>query len=276
MLDRGIDQAHGLRRMFAPGRPRVLHILGAHDGAGRTSVAVNLAVALAQGGRDTLLIEAARHRAEARALGYLGLDAHDAWARAATQPLEIATTPGLAVWPLHLTRQERAPEPTAIPARLPGRTRVPDCVLLNAACGRSLAWTGEHESHDVLIVLSREPASITDTYALVKRLSVQGMQRRFHVLVNRVGAQAQAHLIYRNLAAAAHGYLDIELQLCGFVPADPALARAAACGRSILDVEPGAPSARAFRRLAEHVAQAARAPSGRAARKPPARLAASP
>jgi flagellar biosynthesis protein FlhG len=275
LLDRGIDQAHGLRRMFAPGRPRVIQIVAGREGVGRTSVAVNLAVALAQAGRDTLLVEAARDPNEARALDYLGLDAPSAWVAAPTRALEVAATQGLAVWPLDLAQRGRELEPTPIPARLPGRTRLPDCVLVNSACGRSLVWTGEHESHEVLIVLSRAAASITDAYARIKRMSVQGMQTRFHVLVNRVASEDEARLIYRNMAAVAQGYLDIQLQLCGFVPADEALAHAAARGRSVLDTEPDAPATRAFRRLAQFVMKGGRPAPRSAPHKAPTPLAAS-
>ena len=275
LLDRGIDQAHGLRRMFAPGRPRVIQIVAGREGVGRTTVAVNLAVALAQAGRDTLLVEAARNPSEARALDYLGLVAQDAWAVAPMRPIEVAATQGLAVWPLDLAQRGRELEPTAIPPRLTGRTRLPDCVLVNSACGRSLVWTGEHESHEVMIVLSRAAASITDAYALIKRMSVQGLQTRFHVLVNRAASEEEARLIYRNMAAVAQGYLDIQLELCGFVPADEALARAAAHGVSVLDTEPDAPATRAFRRLAEFVTKAGRPAARSALRKAPTLAAAS-
>jgi flagellar biosynthesis protein FlhG len=270
-----MDQAHGLRRMFAPGRPRVVQIVAGREGVGRTSVAVNLAVALAQAGRDTLLIEASRHAGEARALDYLGLDAPGAWAAAPARPLEVPATEGLAVWPLDLAARAHDVEPSPIPARLPGRTRLPDCVLVTSACGRSLIWTGEHESHEVLIVLSRAAASITDAYALIKRMSVQGMQTRFHVLVNRVGSEDEARLIFGNMASVARGYLDVELQLCGFVPADEALVRAAAQGRSVLDTEPDSPATRAFRRLADFVTRGVRPTAGSAMRKAAVRLAAS-
>jgi flagellar biosynthesis protein FlhG len=269
-----MDQAHGLRRMFAPGRPRVVQIVAGREGVGRTSVAVNLAVALAQAGRDTLLIEASRHAGEARALDHFGLDA-GAWAAAPAGPIEIPATQGLAVWPLDLMARTHDFEPSAIPARLQGRTRLPDCVLVTSACGRSLVWTGEHESHEVLIVLSRAAASITDAYALIKRMSVQGMQTRFHVLVNRVASENEARLIFGNMASVARGYLDLQLQLCGFIPADEALMRAAAHGRSVLDIEPDAPATRAFRRLAEFVTKGVRPGAGSAMRAAPASLAAS-
>lgn len=248
-----IDQAHGLRRMFAPGRPRVIQIVAGRPGVGRTSVAVNLAAALAQRGRDTLLVEAVEHPAKPRALAYLGLETPSSALATPPQVLAVPATEGLAVWPLELTARSRAGDAIPIPARAPGRSRLPDCVLVNSASMRPLVWTGEHESHDVLIVLSRAAASITDAYVLIKRMSAQGLQNRFHVLVNRAASEEEARLIYRNMAGVAHGYLDVRLQLCGFVPSDPALARAAQEGRSVLDIEPDAPATRAFRRLAECV-----------------------
>jgi flagellar biosynthesis protein FlhG len=148
-------------------------------------------------------------------------------------------------------------------------------VLVNSASVRPLVWTGEHESHDVLIVLSRAAASITDAYVLIKRMSAQGLQNRFHVLVNRAACEEEARLIYRNMAGVAHGYLDVRLQLCGFVPSDQALARAAEIGRSVLDTEPDAPATHAFRRLAECVL-ARRTPSAALAARPGAKSGALP
>ena len=267
LLDRSIDQAHGLRRMFAPGRPCVIHVAAASAGVGRTTVAVNLAVALARSGRDTLLIEAVRQAHEARAFAYLGLELPAGDAPAPGAAFGVPAVDGLALWPLALTSRAADADPAiAIPDRLPGRSRMPDCVLVNSASGRALVWGGEHERQEVLIVLSRAPASITDAYALIKRMSVRGMQSRFHVLVNRVASQAESERIFGNMAAVAQGYLDVELRLSGFIPTDEAIARAAARGTSVLDFEPDAPGAQAFRRLAQSLsAPGARRPGRTAA-----------
>jgi flagellar biosynthesis protein FlhG len=263
LLDRAIDQAHGLRRMFAPGRPCVIQLVAGTAGVGRTTVAVNLAVALARSGRDTLLVDAVPHATGARAFAYLGLDTPAA-SPSAKRALLVPGMDGLALWPLVLEQPGASSQPAIpIPDQLPGRNRSPDCVLVNSACGRSLVWSGEHESHEVVIVLSRAAASITDAYALIKRMSTYGMQTRFHVLVNRVGSEAEARLIFSNMAAVAQGYLDVRLQWSGFIPADEALARAAAQGRSVQDIEPDAPATHAFRRLAQRMAsRGGRRPGG--------------
>jgi flagellar biosynthesis protein FlhG len=237
--------------MFAPGRPCVIHVAAAGAGVGRTTVAVNLAVALARSGRDTLLIEATRHAHEARAFAYLGLDLPNAGEAPPGAALGVPAVEGLALWPLALMQAGEAQPSIDIPDRLPGRSRTPDWVLVNSASGRSMVWSGEHERQEVLVVLSRAAASITDAYALIKRMSAQGLQSRFHVLVNRVASQAESERIFRNMAAVAQGYLDVELRLSGFIPADPAIAHAAERGTSVLDLEPDAPAAQAFRRLAQ-------------------------
>jgi flagellar biosynthesis protein FlhG len=58
LLDAGIDQAQGLRRMFRPGAARVIEVLAATPGVGCTTVASNLAVALSHAGCETLLFDA--------------------------------------------------------------------------------------------------------------------------------------------------------------------------------------------------------------------------
>ena len=90
-----------------------------------------------------------------------------------------------------------------------------------------------------------------------------------------VSGMEEARLIYRNMAGVAHGYLDVRLQLCGFVPSDQALARAAEIGRSVLDTEPDAPATHAFRRLAECVL-ARRTPSAALGARPGAKSGALP
>jgi len=70
------------------------------------------------------------------------------------------------------------------------------------------------------------------------------------------------------MARVARGYLDVRLDLLGFIPADPAIERAAERGRSIIDCVPAAPATGAFRRLADdlggwqltHTPRAGRAP----------------
>src|SRR5690606_30984860 len=128
LLERGFDQAHGLRRMFSPGRPRVIQIVAGRAGVGRTTVAVQLAAALARSGRDTLLIETLQRGSGARAFGYLGLDPAAADVTGASKPVAVPGAEGLALWCANLARHAYAQPAIAVPAALPERGG-PDCIV---------------------------------------------------------------------------------------------------------------------------------------------------
>ena len=248
MLESGIDQAQGLRRMFAPGPARVIEVLGAQDGAGRTTVAVNLAVALARAGRQTLLLDAAAMPAAAQ--------------RSAGTGASKRQLPGFVVSP-EGTPGPLRPLPQASPRARTGSftaaqdlTMEADCIVVAACEPGAWCWPPQRAT-DALLVVSRLASSITAAYALIKRMGRQRVALPLQVLVNRVASEAEARQVYANLSDAARDYLGVRLQALGFVPADAALALAAAQGRSVLQTDPDAPASRAFRRLAERLLDAA-------------------
>jgi len=253
-----VDQAEGLRRMFGTARARAITVVGGRAGVGRTLVAANLATALARSGRATLLADA--HDGEARAATALGLATPASAAQDRLAPLDeriLAGPHGLAVLPVDLgsgSSQARLHAcRCALAEALARYGESLDVLLLAAPPGAVPAPLLPPERHDVIVVLSRAASSITEAYAAIKRMSAEHGQRSFHVLVNRVGAEAEALVIFQNMARVADGYLDVKLQLMGYVPADERLPRAASLGRSVLDAWPGAPATAAFRRLAEDI-----------------------
>jgi len=248
LLDSGIDQAQGLRRMFGSGPACVIEVLGASTGVGRTTVAVNLAVALARAGRHTLLLDAA---------------AVCAATQRSAAGVQKGHVPGFAVAaegePAPLRALAASRRPASAPLSGPhGAAPEADCIVVSASEPQVWNWQTQSATQGLLVV-SRPAASITAAYALIKRVGLQPNPApvALQVLVNRVASEAEARQIFGNLADAARSYLGVRLQACGFVPADPALEQAAAQGRSVLQTNPDAPASRAFRRLAERLLRAA-------------------
>lgn len=246
MADRHNDQADGLRRMFAAERLRVIHVVAGSAGVGRLTVAVNLGVALAVAGRETLLIDVIENRRRRTALDYLGLGP-----RIRQDATSATTGPhGLGI----LTLDHASSQAPMHAAQAAARRTALAYALITDSSTRCARWLPiEDQCRELVVVLSRATASITEAYALVKRMSAAGVCRRFHVLINRAASEAEAALIFRNMSRAARGYLDVELELLGFIPADSALEQAAAQRASVLDAAPAAPSAAAFARLAHKI-----------------------
>ena len=72
-----------------------------------------------------------------------------------------------------------------------------------------------------LLVITPEPTSLTDAYALIKVLKLQHGVERFRVLVNMVKDRKAAKDVYIKLLNACDHFLDgISLDLVGFVPYD--------------------------------------------------------
>ena len=261
LAERHNDQAEGLRRMFAVDELRVIHIVAGCAGVGCTTVAVQLGVALAKAGRETLLIDVIENRERETALERLGLSARgrsDASGVAAAGAAAVAGPHGLCL----LAVDAAGAQSSMRVAQMTAYSKSLAYALITDSSTRCTRWLPiDDRCREFVVVLERAPASITQAYALIKRMSAAGLSRRFHVLINRVGTDAEAALIFRNMSQVARGYLDVDLRLLGFIPVDPALEQAAVARRSLIDAAPGAPATTAFMRLAHRVAAWSHSPS---------------
>jgi flagellar biosynthesis protein FlhG len=129
-------------------------------------------------------------------------------------------------------------------------------VMVDGECGADggLPLVAMADS-EIVIQVSTSATSITNAYALIKRLSQQLGRRPFGILVTDA-TETEAKVVYDNMAAAATRYLAVTLTSMGSVPADEYLQRAARLGRAVVDAFPLAGASVAFRRLAGRFALA--------------------
>jgi len=101
-----------------------------------------------------------------------------------------------------------------------------DLVLIDTAAGigdNVIFFVASAESS--LIVLTPEPTSLTDAYALIKVLSKQRDVHRFMVAVNQSDA-FDGELTFRRLMSVADRYLDVQLDYVGCMPQSQEVRRA--------------------------------------------------
>jgi flagellar biosynthesis protein FlhG len=101
---------------------------------------------------------------------------------------------------------------------------------------------------EVVCVITGEPTSLTDSYALMKVLHNCYGEKSFLVVVNDVASEDGAKTAFNSLANAVQKFLRVETRLLGWVPSD-AMVR-----QSVMDRRPIAidrPSSRAAMRLAD-------------------------
>lgn len=73
----------------------------------------------------------------------------------------------------------------------------------------------------VFVVLNDEPTSMTDAYALIKRLWQSGRKDGVEIVVNMAQDQSDGRKTAATLIRAAQGFLNIELPVAGVLRRDP-------------------------------------------------------
>jgi flagellar biosynthesis protein FlhG len=75
-------------------------------------------------------------------------------------------------------------------------------------------------SQDVFVIVTPDPASLTDSYATIKVLHKSTMRRDFKILVNMVRDEREALDVYRKLLLVTDRFLDVSLDFGGYIPSD--------------------------------------------------------
>ena len=265
------DQANHLRELVRQGAvppptqpvrpPQLLVVTGGTSGVGATTVAVNLAIALARQGRRTLLADAdPRGGSVARLLrlpqrpvptdgpetpatieeilqpGPAGLDV-----LAAASALDLFS-PASAV----------APGPMSPPwPALVGRF---EFVVVDAGSGPTRTARHWWQAADLaLLVTPTEPASVMTTYGSIKMLVSARRSVRAFGLVNRAPRRSAAREAYTQLARACRRFLAIRLGEAVHLLDDPQVAEAGSAAEPVVIRSPRSRIARRFRRLAKTV-----------------------
>jgi flagellar biosynthesis protein FlhG len=244
------------------GRPvQVIGVTGGKGGVGKSNVAVNLAVSLAERDHRVLLLDADLGLANLDVL--LGIKPRQTLedvlaGRCSLDDVVVDGPSGVKVIPsgsgvAHMTRLSAAEQGGLIQAFSELRMPV-DFLLIDTAAGIgsgvvSFLAAAQH----VLLVVCDEPTSITDAYALIKVLSTQHEVDRVSVLPNMVRDEADAQQVFAKLRRAADRFLEVQLSLAGYIPFDDNLRRAVKRQRALVDLYPSSKATIAFKRLAMEV-----------------------
>ena len=129
-----------------------------------------------------------------------------------------------------------------------------DLMVLDTSAGAGRTELGFlRAAPEVLLVVTPEPNALTDAYALVKLLLHDGYAGQLRVLVNLAQSEQQAQQTYRKFREVVRVYQGIELELFGWVPADPRVAEAARQQLPVTVLDPDGPAGTAIQHLAERL-----------------------
>ena len=212
------DQAAGLRRLFGGGETRIVTFASANSGVGKSVLVANLAAALAKLGQEVVVVDESPQRGVAACLG--GNARHDLLQVIDGEKTldEVFARMGSGVRVLPVARavkqlgQLNQRQQTALIDSLTGMTQPADVILVDASLDHPLGFSPFGlAAHEAVIVIAANSHSITDAYALIKKVSLGYARKRFRLLVNkgRSAAEAEAsHCARLIVPACAFGRPD--------------------------------------------------------------------
>ncbi len=104
-------------------------------------------------------------------------------------------------------------------------------------------------AQEILVVLTPDPSSLTDAYALIKVLNQRHKETKFSVVCNLVQDEHEGLKIYKRLSDVASKFLCVSLDYQGYIPLDQKLREATKSQQLILDVNPRSPSSIAIQNI---------------------------
>ncbi len=208
--------------------PRVIAMSSGKGGVGKTFFSVHLAAYAASKGKRVLLMDADLGLANVDVM--LGVSAKGSvldmvHGQKTLQQLIVSSGEGFDVLPggsgLYELTALDAGQQQIMMDEMRSVSDNYDLVLIDVAAGigdNVLYFVSAAES--ALVVLTPEPTSLTDAYALIKVLSRQRGVKRFMVVVNQAEA-FDAQVTFRRLVSVADRYLDVHLDYVGHLPYAP-------------------------------------------------------
>jgi flagellar biosynthesis protein FlhG len=240
---------------------QVIAVTGGKGGVGKTSVSVNLSVALAQMGRRVALLDADLGLANVDIM--LGLNAkhnlEDVLSGEHSLTEVMLMGPGgIRIIPASSGTQHMAQltamEHAGLIHAFSEISEQIDVLIIDTAAGITDSVVSfVRAAQEVLVVVCDEPSSITDSYALMKLLNRDFGLSRFRVLANMTRTAQEGQNLFNKLTLVTERFMDATLQFVGSIPFDDAMRKAIQRQRAVVDMTPRAKASLAFQSLAEKV-----------------------
>lgn len=255
---------------MAARRATALAVTSGKGGVGKTSLATNLGIALARDGQRVCLLDADMGLANVNIL--LGLrptrTLEDVISgEAALDDVLLGAPEGLKIVPAasgleRLGRRADGAVRRRVVAELAALETAFDYLLVDTPAGIGAGTMSFLQACDaVLLTITPEPTSLTDTFTLLKTLQRRRYPGELAVMVNMLPAEQNGERLFRRFNAACERHLGIGLGFLGHVGMDRAVTSAVLRQQPLLVSSPLAPAARQIGELARVLRE--RFPPGR-------------
>jgi len=242
---------------------RIITVTSGKGGVGKTNVSVNLAITLANNGHKTCLFDADLGLANVNIL--LGLypeynleDVLEGKKR--LSDIIIRDKSGIDIIPgssgvgkmADLSEKDRKRLAHAFT-----ELEAYDFFIFDTSAGISKNVISFcMSSSEVILVITPEPTALTDAYALMKVLTLNGLTKPPKVVVNQSKNAKTAQLAYAKLKDTTLKFLGIQIKPLGTVVADPRVLQAVASQKPFVSLYPNTQASRCIKSIAAHLLEA--------------------
>ena len=240
---------------------QVIAVTGGKGGVGKSNVSINLGVCLAEMGRRVVILDADLGLANLDIL--LGISSrenlsHVLKGECGIKDILVEGPAGVKIVPASSGTQELVSmgprEHAGLIHAFSELSDDVDVLIVDTAAGISeMVMSFVTAAQESLFVVTNEPTSITDAYAMMKILNQKHGMYRFNVVANMVRTQQEGREIYSKLTKVTDRFLDVALQFSGCIPFDDYLRKAVMRQKPVVEAYPRSKAALAFRSLANKV-----------------------
>ncbi len=242
--------------------PIVLSVTSGKGGVGKTNLSVNIAAKLAKEGKKVLLLDADLGLANVDVI--LGITPqknlfHLFQNEATLEEIIFQTPYGFSILPaasgvneiLHLSAGQKM----TLLESLDGLEDNLDYLIADTGAGiHDSVLYFNIAAQERIVVLTPEPTSLTDAYALIKVLNTKHDISNFRVIINMAASSKQAKEVYSRLSAACDHFLEnVSIDYLGFIPKDPHLRKSVIAQKPFTSLYPDAPATKALDQIVSQI-----------------------
>ncbi len=237
---------------------RVIAVTSGKGGVGKTTVAINLSTAIASLGKGVTLMDADLGLANVDVM--LGLKpvlnlSHVIDGLCGLEDVVVTGPGGINLVPAapgsrRMTKLSKA-EHAGLVHAFSALSDLTDVLVIDTGAGMSdTVATFCSAAQEIIVVVTNDPASISDAYAAMRILNQDFGRSRFRLLANMCRRAGEGSALYHKLVAMADRLSGVIIEPLGTIPYDARLQRPPPGGGAFSQRYPGSAVASAFRKLA--------------------------